>query len=277
MLLTDWLVIGTAGATIDGRDIPEDWLTAAAEQYDLDVYTAVINSDHLLEWYGSFGTVQQVRTGKSKDGKTTLEARINPNRRLVEMNGTGQKLFFSMEIIPEFADTGRAYLAGLAVTDQPASLGTSAMKFSANKAAMFSTATPLDLHLDRRDDQEPGWFKKYLPFFKGTNHTPEPQDDETMTPEQLNQITDAIKAQGEQFTNALAALKPAEGQQPPTEPATPPAGEQFSLGDVMKKLEGIESKTTELETQFATLKQTPVGGTNTPDHTGGNDDTRDVY
>lgn len=46
----------------------------------------------------------------------------------------GQKLFTSMEVSPKFADTGKAYLVGLAATDDPASLGTEMLAFSASAA-----------------------------------------------------------------------------------------------------------------------------------------------
>jgi hypothetical protein len=42
-----------------------------------------------------------------------------------------QKVYASIEINPNFADTGEAYLVGLAVTDDPASLGTEMLQFSA--------------------------------------------------------------------------------------------------------------------------------------------------
>lgn len=40
------------------------------------------------------------------------------------MNKAAQKVYTSMEIQPNFANTGKCYLVGLAVTDDPASLGT---------------------------------------------------------------------------------------------------------------------------------------------------------
>lgn len=36
----------------------------------------------------------------------------------------GQKVYTSMEIRPNFSNSGKCYLIGLAVTDDPASLGT---------------------------------------------------------------------------------------------------------------------------------------------------------
>ena len=41
-----------------------------------------------------------------------------------------QKLFNSIEVNPNFADTNEAYLVGLAFTDTPASLGTQIMEFA---------------------------------------------------------------------------------------------------------------------------------------------------
>lgn len=41
----------------------------------------------------------------------------------------GQKVYTSMEIRPNFSNTGKCYLIGLAVTDDPASLGTEYLEF----------------------------------------------------------------------------------------------------------------------------------------------------
>lgn len=46
-----------------------------------------------------------------------------------------QKVYTSIEVNPKFADTGEAYLIGLAVTDDPASLGTEYLAFSASASA----------------------------------------------------------------------------------------------------------------------------------------------
>lgn len=129
-LTTDWITIGTAGPTVDGRNISEQMLLDAAETYDPEEYTAVISSDHLLWLYGNFGEVCKLRTMADKKGRTALQAKIHPNRRLIEMNSQGQRMHTSMELDTNFAGTGKTYLMGLAVTDEPASLGTSALKFS---------------------------------------------------------------------------------------------------------------------------------------------------
>ena len=99
-----------------------------AETYDREVYTANINHEH-IHWYGSYGQVDQLRIEEAKDA-VYLTASLIPNQYLLQLNAEGQKLFTSIEIEPNFAKTSKAYLAGLAVTDNPASLGTTQLNFS---------------------------------------------------------------------------------------------------------------------------------------------------
>jgi hypothetical protein len=61
-----------------------------------------------------------------------LYAWITPSDDLVAYTRKLQKLFTSMEVNTSFADTGKAYLVGLAATDDPASLGTEMLQFSAS-------------------------------------------------------------------------------------------------------------------------------------------------
>jgi len=57
--------------------------------------------------------------------------RVSPTDKLRSINSRRQKVYTSIEIDPEFADTGEAYLVGLGVTDSPASLGTDYLSFCA--------------------------------------------------------------------------------------------------------------------------------------------------
>ncbi|AMO56566.1 GPO family capsid scaffolding protein [Endozoicomonas montiporae] len=170
MLLTEWKTIGTAGDTIDGRKISEQDLKDAAETYDTDEYTAVLNSDHALSWYGSFGHVHQVRVSKDKKDRTILQAKLSPNKRLLEMNSQNQRVFFSMELMDNFAGTGKTYLSGLALTDQPASLGTSILKFSSkHKDNDVRFSKPEELFLDLESSAEgkamDGFFSRMFSAF----------------------------------------------------------------------------------------------------------------
>ncbi len=124
---TDWKKIGQSGPTVDGREIEGQWLLDAAEEYDPAKYTAVIWIDH-YRFYGNFGKVVALKT-EEKDGIVSLYAKLQPNEWLLSQNKDKQKLFTSMELTPDFAKSGKFYLTGLAVTDIPASLGTSELHF----------------------------------------------------------------------------------------------------------------------------------------------------
>ncbi|EBX6937549.1 GPO family capsid scaffolding protein, partial [Salmonella enterica subsp. enterica serovar Bareilly] len=121
--------ICTEGATTDGRTVQRSWLTDIENSYDPNVYGARINIDHLnMSYMPRLGDVESVYTEEIKDGalkgKLALYATLKPTADLIEMNKKRQKVYTSAEIAPKFADTGAAYLVGLAVTDNPASLGT---------------------------------------------------------------------------------------------------------------------------------------------------------
>ena len=55
----------------------------------------------------------------------------------------GQKVHLSVEIDPNFAGSGKAYLVGMGVTDSPASLGVGIMKFSANERKQHLFSDPV--------------------------------------------------------------------------------------------------------------------------------------
>jgi len=262
MLYTDFVTIGTAGATVDGREIQEQWLKDAAEQYDPEIYTASINSEH-QSWYGSLGTVHAVRLGKNKQGKTTLEAQLRPNYRLIQFNMAGQKLFTSMEIEPKFSDTGKGYLEGLAVTDDPASLSTTMLQlFSKNKSGKVLTE-PQEFSLGIDSEElmpeagEEKLFKKLLNFL-GKGSKPEfkteplNQEETEMTPEQFATLEDHIKNQGqamqtlsttmttlaEKFSQAPNTTQ-VPAQEPVQEPNEPEETELVKLSNQVEKLTNL--------------------------------------
>ena len=141
--------VATAGATIDGRTIKPEWLTQAAANYDpANIYGARINVDHYMGFgpassFGAFGDVAALSTEtNAKTYKLELWAELVPNARAIELNKAGQKVYTSIEIIPSFADSGEAYLVGLALTDTPASLATSRIEFSAQAPDAVLSAAP---------------------------------------------------------------------------------------------------------------------------------------
>ena len=129
---TDWRVIGVSGETADGRTISSKELEEMAEQYDPEIYGARINLEHMNflfpDFAGGYGDVVELKAEPwAKDEtKTALLAKLNITESLQKLWDSGQKIYTSMEITPRFADTKKAYLTGLAITDTPASLGTTA-------------------------------------------------------------------------------------------------------------------------------------------------------
>jgi hypothetical protein len=137
----------------DGRTIERKWLSDIADTYNPETYMARINCEHLRGFspekpFFSYGNVHAVKAeeididiaGKT-ERRLALFAQIEPNAELQRITGAGQKIFTSIEVNPNFAGTGKAYLAGIAATDSPASLGTEVLAF-ASKASnnLFSVA-----------------------------------------------------------------------------------------------------------------------------------------
>lgn len=128
--------VAREGATTDGRKISRDWIKQMAANYDPKTFGARVNLEHLKGVlpdgpFRAYGDVLSLST-EEENGKLHLIAEISPTDDLVAMNKKRQKVYTSIEVNPSFADTGEAYLVGLAVTDDPASLGTEMLEFSAN-------------------------------------------------------------------------------------------------------------------------------------------------
>lgn len=136
--------IAVEGATTDGRVISRDWISQMAKNYSPAMYGARINMEHIRGYaadssFRRFGDVtavdaEEIAEGPLK-GKLALYGTIDPTDELVAMTKARQKIYTSVEVNTEFADTGEAYLVGLAVTDDPASLGTEILSFSAGASA----------------------------------------------------------------------------------------------------------------------------------------------
>ena len=279
-LSTDWITIGTSGPTVDGRKISEQMLKEAAESYDPEEYQAVISSDHLLWWYGNFGEVVKIKNGTDKKGRTTLQAKIHPNQRLIEMNRQGQRLHTSMELTDDFAGTGKAYLMGLAVTDEPASLGTSQLQFSSKgKPCPIFIGQPEEVDYSTGSTEQTGqptepdddtFFKRFFQRFSSElKNQHDPNEDDDMTSEQFNTLKDlaekqleAVKTMTEKMVETFSKPQTtaAVGQPPNTTESTPPAATQITeeLTSLKTQLEELNSKLEKgLEGKPAT--QVPTG------------------
>ncbi|EGK3984239.1 GPO family capsid scaffolding protein [Escherichia coli] len=162
--------IGVEGDTCDGRIISGNDIQEMAESFDPRVYGCRINLEHIRGLFpdGDFKRLGDVVELKAEiidddsalNGKWALFARITPTDDLIAMNKKLQKVYTSMEIQPNFANTGKCYLVGLAVTDDPASLGTEYLefcrnakhnplqRFKANPENVFSAATLAELEFE---------------------------------------------------------------------------------------------------------------------------------
>jgi len=126
--------VATEGPTVDGRAIPAKQIQEMADNYDPTKYQARIWIEHfrglLVEsQFPALGDVVALKAEKGADGKLALFAQLAPNDKFFETNKADQKVFTSIEIDPDFAGSGEAYMVGLAVTDTPASIGTERLMF----------------------------------------------------------------------------------------------------------------------------------------------------
>ncbi|EKS1846603.1 GPO family capsid scaffolding protein [Cronobacter muytjensii] len=166
--------IGVEGDTCDGRVISAGDIQEMAASFDPRVYGCRINLEHIKGLlpdspFKRYGDVVELKAEKIDDdsalnGKWALFAKISPSDELIAMNEALQKVYTSMEIQPNFANTGKCYLVGLAVTDDPASLGTEYLQFCAGSEKsplarrksspenVFSAATLAELEFEDQSE-----------------------------------------------------------------------------------------------------------------------------
>ena len=186
--------IGVEGATSDGREISRDWLVQMAASYHPEFYTAQINLEHIKAYdptstFNRYGTVTALTAEEISDGplegKMALYADIQPTEALIELVKKGQKIFTSMEVSPQFADTGKAYLSGLAATNDPASLGTEMLVFSAqaehnplanrkqHKDNLFTAAVETLIELEEVAEEKSSLFSRITAMFAKKQYSDE--------------------------------------------------------------------------------------------------------
>lgn len=135
--------VAVEGATTDGREITRDWITQMATNYSATKYGARVNLEHIrgimpdsqFKSYGDVLGLEAQELSGEFAGKLGLFATIAPLPELVALTDAKQKIYTSIEVDPNFAKTGEAYMVGLAVTDSPASLGTEVLSFAAKNPA----------------------------------------------------------------------------------------------------------------------------------------------
>ncbi|MBZ7408199.1 GPO family capsid scaffolding protein [Klebsiella grimontii] len=216
--------VAVSGNTVDGREIQPQHLRDAAANYSQEVYGARVNIEHYLSMFpgsdfGAMGDVVALSTEDITDGplagRTALYAEIEPSDRMVQMTNKGQKVYSSIELHPQFALNGKAYVVGLAMTDTPASLGTDRLKFAAQQRAsvmafnnqqgetpMFTEALEAEVIelAAQRSDEGKQWFNRVMGILGKGQKT----DDQRFS--QVRQAVEAVAQSqvdlGEQFSTA---------------------------------------------------------------------------
>ena len=180
MPVSKFFVVATAGKTVDGREITPAQIDQMAASYDPQRYAARVWMEHYRSFlpdspFRAYGDVVAVKTGTDSANNRVLLAQIDATQDLVKINSDRQKLFWSIEMDPNFTGTGKAYLSGLASTDSPASLGTEQLKFAIAsdkapdqvKAHLFSSAVESPLELETPKDTGPSILSKVKDLLSG--------------------------------------------------------------------------------------------------------------
>jgi hypothetical protein len=261
--------VAVEGATTDGRRIERDWIEQMAATYNPSKYGARVWLEHIRGTlpdspFRAYGDILAVKADDVEiDGKKVraLFAQIQPTDDLVSMvNTRKQKLFTSIEVREKFADSGKAYLMGLGVTDTPASLGTEMLAFSAQNPE----ASPLRARKQSPDNLFTLAEETELIF-------EEIEDKPSLGAQLLNNIQELFKTKqnrddGEFSTMGKALEAVAEHSK---ELADEFAAEQRTTADLRHQLQQLNADFSELKTQLGNTQdhnqqQRPVASGGAP-------------
>ena len=220
---TKRFLLATSGATVDGRTIDAEHLRQMAKSYDPKVYSARLNIEHIRGISGegpfrAYGDVLSLETEEvtvqfngQPEQRTALYGVFDVTEDAKALNDAGQKLYPSIEIHPNFADKGYAYLMGCALTDSPASIATERLQFT----SQISAAVPGIQRFSREDKADAA----LLEF-------------ETVATPEATGLLSGLKGILDGFADRFApkADTPAQTPAPAADPATPAAA--FSADDL---------------------------------------------
>jgi Phage capsid scaffolding protein (GPO) serine peptidase len=250
---SNWFRVAVEGATSDKRIIKRTWLEQAAKNFNPSTYGARIWLEHYRSVmpdspFKAYGDVLAVKTEEvdiNGQKKLALFAQVEPTSDLIAMNKAKQKIYTSIEIDDSFADTGEAYIVGLAVTDSPASLGTDVLAFSAQKpdanpfkdrhysaTSMFTEALETELTFEEIEDKPSlgaQLFSKVQILLGGK----QAKDDAEFS--QISQAVEAVAEHVKDLPDQLAAEK------------------KFSAG-LNTRLDQLSKDFTELKTKLSTTQ-----------------------
>lgn len=134
--------IAVSGSTIDGRTIDDQWIGEVAKTFNRETYQPRVNIEHIrgisadppFQCYGDVAALSvgevELDFGKGPEKRKALFAEFELFENAKKLADAGQKVFTSMEVEPDWFGTKLAGLAGVAMTDSPASAGTQRLQFS---------------------------------------------------------------------------------------------------------------------------------------------------
>lgn len=215
---TKFVRIAVEGDTTDGRVIDRATIEQMGSNYNREKYGARIWLEHIRgilpdSSFKAYGDVLETKAEEvTIDGqkKLALFAKLDVTEELVAINKQRQKIYTSMEVIPNFAKTGQAYLGGLAVTDSPASLGTEALKLFSHrkqdKENLFSTAIEVVLEIEEEKTSSIGaeLFNKVKSLLTGKSQ----QDDKNFgdIAQAVEVVAESQKTLLDKFSDALKKI-----------------------------------------------------------------------
>ena len=218
--------IAVEGATTDGREISREWISQMAKNYDPTVYGARVNMEHIKGYaadspFRRYGDVTKVEVEEITEGalagKLALYGYIDPTPALIDLTKARQKIYTSVEINTKFADTGEAYLVGLAVTDDPASLGTEILSFSAtakanplaarkqDKENLFTAAEETLIEFYEEADVAPSLLSRVKELFTRKEKTDDERFNDVSAA--VTAVAEQVQHNGESHAQQLATLE----------------------------------------------------------------------
>ncbi|NKJ02818.1 GPO family capsid scaffolding protein [Novosphingobium sp. SG707] len=255
-------LLATAGSTVDGREIAEADIDQIVSGFNPKTYGARVNLEHIRGISGqspffAYGDVISVSKGTVDvdfNGKIETRAALygvldltDNAKALIE---AGQKVYPSIEIIPNFGGKGFSYLGGVALTDSPAAIAVERVQFNRFQPGSMVLARDEAAALEFADDGA--------------------------ATESAKGLLDSMKGMLDKFT---ASFAPAP--KPEDKPETKPDGQQLASLDfaalrgvfeefgttVTASIEGLRSEfRAEADAQALKLKKLEDAQEGTPAH-----------
>jgi Phage capsid scaffolding protein (GPO) serine peptidase len=268
-LKTVWVPLATSGPVVDGandgRFMKREWLEDMADVYNTKVFTAKLWPEHRR--YYSGGTVLALKvepaTEAELEGEVQLFGILSPSDWIVRANREGDYTFPSIEVGEDYRGTGKFYLKGLGLTDQPASSGVTELNFSTKdgtERAHIVSGPQFNL-AEAIDNGNDSLLKRVFSKLGSSSNTPTTAEDDTMTPEQLEALQATLTQHIDTlFSTLTGELKPGsapQGEGEPAAPAEPVTAEKFSALETEST--DLKGRLDALETKFSSMSNEPNG------------------